>query len=334
MFGFDDMAGAFLGYEGQREANFSNERNVENTNYNNLLIARERNEAEARNIAAMNAANRQNIDAQNAANTNAAREARAWEESMSSSAYQRQVKDMEAAGLNPMLAIMKGNGASTPSVAAPHMEGARDQAPSVTGATMQAPVVGNTLDYLGRGLSSAARLRLEEEDVNTRRRDAETRAQANENLAMVQDAQREVMESQIRKMVADIDNQNANTKLTLMGLDKAAEEMGLIRANKALSLANARAVDTRLGYEENESRARADEIRARIPYVGATVQQQAGRSVKELADWLRLKLDGQDYEEWSGSWGRITPGDAYGRGVGNVYGGRHSAKRIGSTVHW
>lgn len=62
------------------------------------------------------------------------REQRDWEERMSSTSWQRSVQDMQAAGLNPMLAYSQG-GASTPTVSA---------------ATV------NPVDAMGKGISSAA----------------------------------------------------------------------------------------------------------------------------------------------------------------------------------
>ena len=58
----------------------------------------------------------------NAANVGLGEKQMDFQERMSNTAYQRQVADIQAAGLNPMLAYIKGGGASTPTGSMPQVQ--------------------------------------------------------------------------------------------------------------------------------------------------------------------------------------------------------------------
>jgi len=72
-----------------------------------------------------------------------------FQERMSNTSYQRAVKDMKAAGLNPMLAYIKGGGASTPSGTVMPMQNAVSAGVSSAESAARASKVGAEVENIG-----------------------------------------------------------------------------------------------------------------------------------------------------------------------------------------
>lgn len=152
-----------------------------------------------------NDTNRDIANSANAAAYNNAKEQMNFQERMSNSAYQRARTDMEAAGINPMLAGINQSSASTPQgamadVKIPHIE-----------------------DALGRGVSSALearRLRKELDSTDSQislneatRGAAATQALVNSASAKVADKKAELIDAQMPAVKAQARTDEKRAKL-------------------------------------------------------------------------------------------------------------------------
>jgi len=173
----------------------------------------------------------------NAAAQESAQQAQAFSASQYASRYQTQVKDMEAAGLNPMLAYTQSPGASP------------------QGVTYQPT---NIAERVASDYSSAYNVEREGEriEADTRLKDAQTDAQ--ESMSKLTDAQREVAIESAAKI-----------KQETVNLKSDVERIKALTAN----LIEEKQVIMKTGWnltdQGNVLRATVDKLRAEIPYLSS-----------------------------------------------------------------
>lgn len=145
-----------------------------------------------------------------------------FQREMSNSSYERQVADMKAAGLNPMLAYTKMGGASTPSGAQAVVEDV--MTPSINSGVAAARVAAEIKNMM----QVNENLKSENQKINAETALAETAAAKNQADTAVASVMLPKIEQETRTSVTSADLNTANADLAREGLRKINAEVARI----------------------------------------------------------------------------------------------------------
>jgi len=173
----------------------------------------------------------------NAAAQESAQQAQAFSASQYASRYQTQVKDMEAAGLNPMLAYTQSPGASP------------------QGVTYQPT---NIAERVPTDYSSAYNVEREGERIEADTRLKGAQQQAQESMSKLNDAQRDVANQSAEKIKEEIVNVKSDNARIRALTDNLIEEKQVIMKQ-----------GWNLTEQGNVLRATVDKLRAEIPFLNS-----------------------------------------------------------------
>lgn len=184
---------------------------------------------------------------------------RNWQEQMAGSGYQRAVRDMKAAGLNPMLAYHSG-----PATAG---QGSAASASSTSPSGGYSPSVGRSNAFI-QTLQSAAQIKNIEADTDVKHATAENIREGVPTHQVTRDFMAQQIEESKQKVqhsLQDIENLKATERLTNQQLNNLQETIHQIRATVKNLKAHTTQLTAQTGLTVAQETEAQQRIKANIP---------------------------------------------------------------------